>query len=688
MKMGMLKLVMKNSVLFFVVWVGVVCVRLALAWEPLQLLSKALNMDRYIAILTPDAALYGYYASSILRGLAHESDVHLIEYVIAFLVRVSPWDLDAILYFGPAFFGALIAIPTMGILRQLNVGVLVSALAGMVSGVGYGYYSRSYLGYFDTDVLNTFFPLMVLWGMLCVIEKKKLSHAYWPFLATLLYIGWYHSSLPLLYAMHGWFFLYVVVFHRKEVVLYQSVVIMALALAGVAWWMSVGVAVAFGLLFWKLPWRVHHFFGLFGVAFLGILFRLDLSQIAFHLERYAFKADVFQEELFWFVSPMQHVSEAKETSLEYIIGLLSGNWAIGVLSLVGYTLLVYRHKMMLLGLPLLALGFLSVKAGVRFHIYGVPLLVIGFAYGVWFLCLHVKGHLALKIALVFLLFAMPFYENYKSLNYWNGRVARSVFNPEQVRALQKLNEATQPNDFAVSWWDYGWPLWYYADMRTLIDNGRHFADNYTVASILLSSSQRFSHHATHYFYELYAANSGKDAIVQALKSDVNATQLFRAIEDEHIGLPKVHEKYLVLPLGLLRLGYTLFTFANIDPQTARRGPSHFFKRYQKMGEDQAFMYFDKGMKIDKKDFKVVFEKSSRPLKRFDRVEYRDDKRLVHEKVLGDEGLSLIHVNQDYFLVDEFFYQSALFQMLAYHRYDTTYFEPFYLGKTIAIYKVK
>ena len=683
------KISLRNEGLFFaLVWGMGVCMRLVLAWDPIQQLSSHL-LGYPIAIQTPDAGLYGHYARLLLEGLAHESDVHLIEYVIAFFVWMLPVGLDAVLYFGPAFLAALVSIPIMGLLRMGGVGLLVSGLSGVVGSVGYGFYSRSYLGYFDTDVLNLFFPMMVVWGMVAMVQKKSFVYAYWPAIASMAYVGWYHASLPLLYAMHGFFALYVFVLHRKELFAYQSILLMGCALLTIPWWMSLGVMLVFGIAFWRLPWRVSYFYLLFGgVAVVGLAV-VDFSLIGFHLERYAFKAEMFQEGAFWFVSPMQHVSEAKATSWKYIIGLMSGNVAIFVMSLVGYGLFMYRYRAMVLMLPILALGLLSVKAGVRFHIYGVPVLIIGFAYAIWFMLCYVKMQTWIKGMMAVALFVMPVYENYKSLIYWNTKVARGVFNLEQIQALKVLDEKTRPEDFAVSWWDHGWPLWYYARMQTLIDNGRHFADNYTVASIFLSDSPQFANRAIHYFYELYASNPNKDAIVQGLEQDANVTQLFQKIKEGSLELPKQHDKYVVLPLQLLRLGYTMFTFANVDPSSGQKGKSHFFKRYHMVGEDAQYMHFDKGMKFDKQGKRIVFDKGGeRPLKRLDRVVFQGSKKLLSAESFHAQGLSLVQFGSDYFLLDDFFYNSMLVQMLVFNHYDANYFEPFYEGQSIAIYKVK
>ena len=44
----------------------------------------------------------------------------------------------------------------------------------------------------------------------------------------------------------------------------------------------------------------------------------------------------------------------------------------------------------------------------------------------------------------------------------------------------------------LAWWDYGYPIRYYADVKTLIDGGKHLGrDNFAV-SFALASNQRMS----------------------------------------------------------------------------------------------------------------------------------------------------------------------------------------------------
>ena len=49
----------------------------------------------------------------------------------------------------------------------------------------------------------------------------------------------------------------------------------------------------------------------------------------------------------------------------------------------------------------------------------------------------------------------------------------TVFNADEVKVLNKLKDIAQREDYVVSWWDYGYPLRYYADVKTLVDGGKH-----------------------------------------------------------------------------------------------------------------------------------------------------------------------------------------------------------------------
>lgn len=642
--------------------------------------------NHFISILSPDPALYGYYATLLLNGLPHNSDVSMIEYVIYALVKFTPFSLDFVMYFTPALLASFVSIPVILILYFYVRSHLILFCAGLISAIGYGFYSRTYLGYFDTDVLNVFFPMMIIYSMILVLKKQDYRYAIIGIIFNIGYLFWYHSSEPLVYALNGFFILFCCVFFLKTSELYKVSILFGLSIIKIAFlYKIIALAVVFvGFYFVKLDYR--YFLGLFVLAFIAILYKIDLSQFTFHLDRYLFKSENIQNLNYKFLAPMQLVAEAQGAKFDDVIKLISGNIFIFVLSIIGYLLFVVRHKEFLVSLPLLAIGLLSLEAGIRFHIYGVAVLVLGYFYLVYFITTGLKYNYAKNIVILLSL-VYPTYENYKSIEFWNTKVARPVLFPEQLKALDILKKQATSKDYIVTWWDYGWPLWYYTGMKTMIDNGRHHEDNFTVAKILMSQNQTFAHNAIHHFYDIYSQNQSP-AIIQALKKEKEPSKLFKMLENPQMKHKKNVDKYLVLPLQMTKLIYTIFTFENVDPKTGKKLPQKLFFEYNQIDETKDYILLDKGVKIDKTKGLIIQGDVTIPVKKFYHIIHRNNQKLLKEIDAYPQGLHLINYEGKYYMMDDYFFNTLFIQLMFFNNYDKRYFEPVYTGTSIGIFKVK
>ena len=642
--------------------------------------------NSFISILSPDPALYGYYATLLLNGLPHNTDVSMIEYLIYFLVKLTPFSLDSIMYFTPALLASLVAVPVVLIFNFYISSRFILFFAGVISAIGYGFYSRTYLGYFDTDVLNVFFPMMIVYSMILVVKKLDYRYAIFGVILNISYLFWYHSSEPLVYAMNGFFISFSLVFFLKKSELYKVAILFGISIIKIAFlYKIIALAILFiGFYFIRLDYR--YFLGLFIVAIIGVLYKIDLHQFSFHLDRYLFKSENIENFNYKFLAPMQLVAEAQGAKFSDIVKLLSGNIYIFAISIIGYLLFAIRHKEILLALPLLALGILSLEAGVRFHIYGVATLVMGYFYCIYFITTQLRYHYA-KILLVVLALIYPLYENYKSIEFWNTKVAKPVLLPEQLKALSILKKQASSKDYIVTWWDYGWPLWYYTGMKTMIDNGRHHEDNFTVAKILMSQNPTFANNAIHHFYDLYS-KSQKPAIIQALKKVKNPSVLFDKLENPNMKHKKYVKKYLVLPLQMTKLIYTIFTFANVDPQTGKKLPQKLFFEHNKIGENSRYIILDKGIKIDKQKAVVIQGDTKIPVKKFYHIIHRNNQKLLKTIPAYPQGLHLINYEGKYYMMDEYFFNTLFIQMMFFNNYDKRYFEPIYTGTSIGVFRVK
>ena len=53
-----------------------------------------------------------------------------------------------------------------------------------------------------------------------------------------------------------------------------------------------------------------------------------------------------------------------------------------------------------------------------------------------------------------------------------------VYPIETMEVLKELNKASKPNDFVVTWWDYGSGCWYYGNTRTFTSPAHQTVDNF------------------------------------------------------------------------------------------------------------------------------------------------------------------------------------------------------------------
>jgi len=662
-----------------------ILIRLSLAFQTQDSFLHIFE-NNFISILSPDPALYGYYAKLLLLGSPHTSDVSMIEYVIYVLVKFTPLSLDFVMYFAPALFASCISIPIVLILNFYTNSKIVLFFAGLTSTIGYGFYSRTYLGYLDTDVLNIFFPMMIVYSMILIIKKLDYRYALLTTFFNISYLFWYHSSEPVVYALNGFFILFSLIFFFKISELYKVAILLGISIIKIVFLHKIiAILIVFiGFYFIKIDYR--YFIVLFILSITVILYKIDISQFAFHLDRYLFKSENIQNLNYSFLAPMQLVGEAQGAKFYDVVQLISGNIIIFIFSIIGYLFFAIKHKEILLSLPLLSVGLLSIEAGVRFHIYGVPVLILGYFYLVYFIIKKLKYHYA-KYFLIIIAMILPIYENYKSIEFWNTKIARPILYPEQIKALNILKKQATTKDYAVTWWDYGWPLWYYTGMKTMIDNGRHHEDNFTVAKILMSQNQTLAYNSIHHFYDIYSKNQ-HPAIIQALRKDKDPIKLFKKLEDPEIKHKKHVEKYIILPLQMTKLIYTIFTFANVDLNTGKNLPKKLFLEYKKIKETKDFILLDNEVIIDKKKAIVIQGKNIIPVKKFYNIIHKNNQKLLKEIPAYPNGLHLISYAGRYYMMDDYFFNTLFVQLMFFNNYDKRYFEPIYTGTSIGIFKVK
>lgn len=438
--------------------------------------------------------------------------------VIAFSSKLTGLSVDKVpreLRLIPVL-GSLVVIPLF-LMGFSTGGVLCGTAAAIACAFSPVYVGRTNLLRVDTDCLNVFFPFMLAFflslslrsdrwrGFLCVAFAAITAH---------LWNWWYlHPGLILPFVVC---YLVAVAFFGGRRALQER-----LGLAGI-------FLAALGPV---LVDSVSHMAGMLG----GIY-----SPLAATASPGPESVVPGRQVLF------QTVSELRVPSLETVLLQMAVHPVIACMGLAGLLPLFWcnRREAVLL-LPILLLGLMSFKKGVRFLIYLAPFVGLGFGYLVALAVdrlqlpgLRVACRL-LAVALIFFTFFRP-----ESLTAAHPRVKVS---PEVIRGLEWLRNQSPADSVVWSWWDWGYPIAHIARRATVNDGGGY--KNRKTAAVARSFLSTEPERALHLIFSTLSLD---EARFEALKSTgVSEREIFREMEQGHLA------KREVPPVYVLVTGYDL-----------------------------------------------------------------------------------------------------------------------------------
>ena len=495
-----------------------------------------------VSIWTPDAGRYGYYAKVILNGgdLPFSAD-YLTGHLIAWISQLFGISVEWVMFLLPVFIAPLIAVPIIMIANAIKQPTL-GFLAALFSVCETYFYTRTFLGYMDTDGVNLFLILLAIAFIIKTVVQKNILYAILASLVLQLFSLWYHSSPVINLMIVGTTLLTGLLYYRNETVVVQTIFLLALAVS-------------------PLPVEVNFF----GTFVLGIGFVLINSYSAVSSKYYwyvlasgiliaGFVVDPnhYLHRALNYLSPNNQIAfTGNGIQYTYANDLLTVSEVAGshlwnadaplyitniyvILGILGYLILLLVYPLVWFTLPLFALGLMSSFAGARFSMYATPVVALGVAYVLYllkhFFTNRYEGSvyaMRLPYYATALILLMMIY-NLLIVNM-SAMLKASIYAPE-AKELKKFSKILKDDDMMISWWDYGWPLWYYTGYNnTLVDNGKHGGpDTYIIARMMLSTDQNYTYNAA----KIMAANSVKatqaknEFVLQYLAKDHNLTTLF------------------------------------------------------------------------------------------------------------------------------------------------------------------
>ena len=456
---------------------------------------------------------------------------------------------------------------------------------------------------------------------------------------------------------------------------------------------------------------------IFGLSIVLFFITGGFSPIWGQLKGYVFKdaIEVNTDALpLHFFSVMQTVREAGQIDFVTFAERISGHTITFILSLVGYVLLVKKHPAMLLGLPLLGLGCLALWGGLRFTIYAVPVCALGIAYllftwsaSITQLFVNEKLGNIVKSSFVILSSLGILYPNL--LHVIEYRVP-TVMNKPEVEQLDTLKNRIDREDYIVAWWDYGYPLRYYADVKTLIDGGKHNGDvNFPVSYMLTNPQEsaarlaRLEVELTEKTFPIIDENRNKSKKDQILVLN-NTAQMtldygFKDANDflealqTPLALPqKSRDIYFYLPYRMLSIFPTVAQFSNIDIMSGKTIRQPFIFQTTRFKDLGTTLDFSSGVVLDKAKGMLKIGNQEVPVKYFIQTAYTPDFKLIKEhNTIHPNGLFSIIYMQAYntfLILDDAMFNSTYIQLFVLENYDERFFEPMSLEAYAKVYRLK
>lgn len=729
-----------------------------LVWVYLAQNIPEFMWNNQIMINTNDGYAFAEGARDMIAGFHQPNDLSYygvpLSTVTYLLDKILPFSFETIILYLSVFFSSLIVVPILLIGKELQC-LKASFIAALSASIANSYYNRTMAGYYDTDMLTIVLPMFIFWGLIRLgIKKDNFSFLIIAF-SMLAYSWWYPSSFSLNSCTAIFFLLYTLIFDRKNILNYLAILFMLLSLSGIEYFIRILLILALFLFIKFRPNLITRniVLGLAVIILAIFIFFGGLDPIWFQLKFYVFRgvSDSFGDT-FKYYNVNQTIMESSGLDFEQFASRISGNEIIFLLSLIGYIILCIKNKIFLVTLPMLGLGFLSVKAGLRFTIYAVPLLAFGFGFFLTYIMKFVQINkayrrplLVVTVILTFLpfiyvsyfviknkiiisdnistiafliciiaylivyikfrrdiltmfLFPLTFFGLISPLIHINEYKPGTVFLKPEVEILDKLKKIAGREDYVLTWWDYGYIVRYYSDVKTLIDGGKHLGkDNFGV-SFSLSKPELSSANMARLDVE-YTEKSYKDKfdsnLVQMLK-DYNYTNINSFLLDlnnEKFKLPhKTRDIYYFLPERMMNIFPVVVDFSNLDLNSGKEYQQPLFAISRRFEQKDNSIFLDNGIIISDDMTNIIIENKSYRVHAFIQTSYDQNGKLqkvIHQ--IDNDGLFYVIYMKDYnrfLILDKNAFNSTYIQLFVLENYDKNLFEPVILSPYAKVYRLR
>ncbi|MEG2173713.1 MAG: STT3 domain-containing protein [Desulfovibrionaceae bacterium] len=531
--------------------------------------------------------------------------------ILALLFHTYP---AAVAFWFPAVLASLVAVTVYAwvwALGSMEMGVA----AGVLTSLAPGFLARTLLGYYDTDLVTLFFPLVMTlapacWAMRFLLLPQMILRE----LA-------FRSGIPAARALLGTYSAHAV--PQGNPLTWQWLLLLAFS-GIVSWWtlewhsmfpyltrynicLLLGLSLTLApphrrgnMVLGALAYAMPTFLGLYGLAIVPVIFVAQIKEFEKLLQLLTkpwtlvllwgavgvmvLNAEVFQTMMthvgsylkqnsditmgtggsaLAYPSVAQSIIEVQDLAWdELLLYFHPWQWAAG-LGLLGFVWVVVKRPGALFLVPLAVLGLLSMKMGGRMVMFGAPIAAVGLTLpAYWILQRVIRNDLrgfwsSMCVSGIMLaVLAAPFAELIPAMTQG------PMLNRRHAEALLRARTVTPQDAILWLWWDWGYAAHHFSHRKTIADGAAHGGPSlYLPAAVFATDNFRFARQLIK-----YTALHGNDPgnVFEGL-DNVQADALIKHLQSAETPLFQTSGKqYVVVSFEMLRLGFWITTFGRWD----------------------------------------------------------------------------------------------------------------------------
>lgn len=680
------------------------------------------SFDGELIMTTNDAFANAEGARDMIAGFHQPGD--LSPYgasipTLAFLLsKILPVSLNSVAIYMSVFLAPLVAVPIILIAREykiLGAGIIAALLATILP----GYYMRTLGGYFDSDMLNIVLPMLTIWALIRLTQSGSQRNLILPAVFMAFYDWWYPSSYSLNMAIIVIFLIHTLIFNRHNEENYKAIILMVAAVIKFSAYYEGETIIVNYILLFKIALIALLYFLMIKIPshkskkalwILGTIVAITfvifggLTPIAVQLKAYVLK-DVSKEEIFYFYGVRNTVNEVENANFMKFVLESSGHLFIFICAVGGLALLLIKFRSFILTLPMIALGVLALFGGTRFTMYATPMITLGFAYFIYFTLNYFEIRTWLRSTLLAILTCLALMPSIDFI--YKFRVAPTL-TKDSITPLAELKNKASREDYVLSWWDYGYLIRYYSDVKVVADPGGRQAGEYTFMSAFsFNKDEVSSANMARLNVEYIQKSQGKkfdpkleDKFklnlyqIQKDYGEADINKFLSSLSDKNFNLPqKTRDIYYYFVPHMIDILPNILRFSTVNIETGKESWTPFIHvGYDiRMGKDGESIIINDECTLPSVDPEyLIYDGKRMPINSYYQVGEANGKLVKLSKQIDKNSNLYVIFLPDYqriLILDKKVFESAFIQLFVLENYDKDLFEPVYLSNSARIYKL-